>query len=137
MSSNRLQILHSITYKLVKNMLMANKQTVENLSRNLKMLLEIKDWKPKDLAKASGISPRTVAYAVNGEKTATIETVAALAKPFGLNGWHLIMPNLDESVLTDPAIRDLYVNYTKANKDGRKMIATVAEREATYGDKAG
>lgn len=114
---------------------MNKKHTVETLARNINFLMGAFSISRAELAKRSGVSPRMVAYICNAEKTATIETAQNLASVFGLEGWHLIMPNLPQDMKKTKHLSALLNNYLKANSEGREMIEKVAERESKYSSK--
>lgn len=86
------------------------------------------DW----LAKKSGVSKRMIQYLLKCEKTATIDLIDALAQPFGLTGWQLIMPNLSEDLLKDGTLERLVENFSRSSTEGRDYISRVAEQEAKY-----
>lgn len=119
----------------VQNMLM--KETQRNLINNLVTLMDARGWTAKELSEASGVSKRMVAYIVSGERAPSISIADDLAKAFGLEGWHLIMPNLTRDILTSSAFSELLKNYTQATDEGRDLINKIADREAVYGKSAG
>jgi transcriptional regulator with XRE-family HTH domain len=112
---------------------MKKKTTVESLAQNLTLLMQLTNMKKPELSRKSGVSPRMIAYILNAERRATIETVDDLAKVFGLEGWHLIMPSLPKDLKTSKALQRLVENYIESSGEGRGMIDMVAEREAKYG----
>lgn len=112
---------------------MSKKNTVITLARNLNMLMRASgNMSRADLARRSGVSARMVAYICNAEKTTTIETAQALAEVFGLEGWHLIMPNLPDGINRSKKLSMLLENYSGSSKEGKEMITMIAEREAKY-----
>jgi transcriptional regulator with XRE-family HTH domain len=107
----------------------------ESLAANLALLLTLApvDKKPIDwLAAKSGISKRMIQYLLKAERIATIDTVDALAKPFGLTSWQLIMPNLEADLIKDGTLQKLIDDYTHSSAEGRQYINRVAEQEAKY-----
>ncbi len=83
-----------------------------------------------ELVKRSGVSRRTVAYILKAENATSIETAEALAKPFGLEGWHLIMRNLPHDLKASKSLNTLISNYIDSGAEGRNIIDLMAEREA-------
>lgn len=87
-----------------------------------------------ELSRRSGVSQKSISNILNPEtaQVPSIETAEKLAKPFGLEGWHLIMPNLPEDLISSPSIEKLFTSYISSSEEGRKMIDAVAQREAEY-----
>jgi hypothetical protein len=108
--------------------------TRQSLSRNLRYLLAKHQMSYRDLAtKTRGaVSPKTVGNMVNEVGAATIDSVEAVAQVFGLNGWHLIAPELIDDLNGNTSIRHLYETYMASSPEGRRHIIRVAEREAEY-----
>ena len=106
--------------------------TRETLARNLKALMRMKDWTQMELAAKSGVSQRMISHVLSQSTGCSTETAEALAKPFGLTGWHLLVPGLPDELLRSPSLSRLVDTYVQADEKGRSMIDMVAEREATY-----
>ncbi len=108
--------------------------TVENLARNLAFLLKNSGMSYRDVATKTGgrVSPKTVGNMVNRVGAPTIDNVELVAQVFGLNGWHLISPNLVSDLTTGTSISRLHAAYLRADEAGRRHIERVAEREAEY-----
>ena len=111
---------------------MNRKSTVETLARNLEHLMDISGMNKPALSRKSGVSERMIAYILKGEKTSTIETAQRLAEVFGLEGWHLIMPNLPHDLEHSKRFNKLVQRYLNSSEDGKTMIDMVAERESKY-----
>lgn len=99
---------------------------------NLRFLMDKFGYSQSELSRKSGVSQRTISYILSGEKKSRIETAELLAKPFGLEGWHLIMPNLPDDLIDSPSIEKLIEAFKKASAADREMINQVADRAATY-----
>lgn len=84
------------------------------------------------LAKRSGIAQKTINNIRNGVSAPTLDTIEALASAFNLTGWHLIMPNLPEELISGKSLERLYRAYVAASQEGRGYIDHVAERESGY-----
>lgn len=109
------------------------KNTAKSLVENLNHLMDSTGLNARQISERSGISPRAVAYYISGERVPDIEMAEKLAKVFGLEGWHLIMPNLPDDLKEHKRLRSLLENYNVASKEGKDHITMVAEREARYG----
>lgn len=116
---------------------MSNKPTPsETLASNLEMLLDLVpekksvDW----LARRSGVSKRMIQYLLKCERTATIDTIEALAKPFHLAGWQLLISGLRADLINDGRIPKLIENFANSSNEGRLVINRIAEQEAKYGN---
>ena len=106
--------------------------TIQTLSINLKHLMLMYGYTQEQLVKRSGVSRRTIGSALKGENATSIEKAEKLANAFGLEGWHLIMPNLPRDIEETKHLSDLVKNYIASSNDGKEMIERVAEREAKY-----
>ena len=113
---------------------MANRpHTTESIARNLRVLMKNHGYaSEKALEKDSGVAQKTINNILNGVSSPTIETVEKLARPFGLTGWHLIMPNLPEALIDTPSMRNLFVSFIDSSAEGRSHIEQTAAREAKY-----
>lgn len=109
-----------------------NSKTVASISANLRLLMEQTDARIKDVAKRSGVSVRMIYNVLNQERACSIEIAEQLAGVFGLEGWHLIMPNLPTHLTRDDRLRRLIEHYSAASDEGRDYIDRVAEAEARY-----
>ena len=94
--------------------------------------MRMKDWTQMELAAKSGVSQRMISHVLSQSTGCSTETAEALAKPFGLTGWHLLVPGLPDELLRSPSLSRLVDTYVQADEKGRSMIDMVAEREATY-----
>lgn len=105
----------------------------ETFVKNLRYLISAKSMTQTELAKLSGVAQKTISNILSVEKgqIPSVETADKLAQAFGLSGWHLLMPNLTTELIASSAIEDLFRNYVRATDDGRKVIETIAQREAT------
>ena len=99
------------------------------LARNLRHLMRLQGISETELAKKAKISQKSVNNIVNEVHSPKLDIVESLAAVFGLNAWHLIMPNLPEDLILSPTISKLFDSYTKATPEGRQLIDMIAERE--------
>lgn len=102
----------------------------DNLRANLAMLVDKKGWSIEELARRSHVSSRMIHFILKDERTASIEIAEKLARAFGLEGWHILMPNLERDLVDSPTISRLFNGYQKASSDGRALIDQVVTREA-------
>lgn len=94
---------------------------------------EMKISKEK-VSKISGVSERSIGYILAGERTPSIKTAESIAKAFGLEGWHLIMPGLKSDLIKNGTLNKLITNYSRSSGEGKKYIDRVAEQESKYGN---
>ena len=106
--------------------------TQVTLADNVRYLLGKMNWSEAELGRRAGVSQKTVNNVVRLEKSTKIETADAIAKPFGLEGWQLFLPNLRNDYETGGTISKLFVDYLSASQQGQQHILWVAEREAQY-----
>jgi transcriptional regulator with XRE-family HTH domain len=85
-----------------------------------------------DVGKRCGVAQRTVVNILNGTSSPSMDTVDKIASGFGLNLWHLIMPDLAEDMSSGGSISKLYEAYQASDIEGRDLIIKMAEREATH-----
>jgi len=113
---------------------MAKNTTTDTLIDNLLYLKRLRGDSVYAIGKRAKMSPRTVSNILAREQEkVSIEQTDALAKAYGLEGWHLMLPNLPRDLVESPHIAKLFKNYIMATTDGRALINLVAEREASYG----
>lgn len=102
-----------------------------SVSKNLRVLLEaVMDNNQSELARASGVSQRHISDVLNGHSECTVPMANKLAAPFGLTGWHLMLPDLPKDLVGSPAIAKLVAAYIKADAAGREFLDAAGEREA-------
>ena len=88
----------------------------------------------RDVAAKTGnaVSPKTIGNMANAVGGSSIDNVEAVASVFGLNGWHLIAPDLITDLEGETSVRQLFENYIESSPAGRRHILRIAEREAEY-----
>lgn len=104
--------------------------TRETFVKNLKLLMERRGYSQHELSRRSGVAQRTIGKILKGETTPSVETADKLSRAFGLNLWHLIVPNLPDELIDNPSIEKLFNSWMVADDDGREYIERTAEREA-------
>lgn len=105
------------------------------LAENVRHLMAAHGDNQATLAKRSGVSQSNISYVINSDRHVRLDTVEAIASAYGLEGWHLINPNLPLDLIESPSLNKLISTYANANAEGRRMIDAVAEREASYSGK--
>jgi hypothetical protein len=105
--------------------------TLSNLARNLTTLMRITGWNQSEVSRRSGgaVSQRHISDILKGTADCTTEMANDIAKVFGLQGWHLIMPNLPEDLVNSPSIQKIVEAYIKADESGREFLDAAAQRE--------
>lgn len=109
--------------------------TAHTFTKNLKFLMSMHDISQSALAKKSGISQKAISNMARGEQTPTVETADKIAAAFGLEGWHMIMPNLPEDLINNKQLERLFHDFVLASQNGRDLIVRLAEREAEHNRK--
>ena len=104
----------------------------DTLADNLTRLMAKFGYSNRKLGELSGISDRYIGMIRNGDNKATVDVADALAKPFGLTGWQLIIPGLDIEAAANGRIDKLVRNYQKAPPASRDYIDGIAARDAKY-----
>jgi len=102
------------------------------LAENLDLLMKNKGWSNRTLASKCDISDRMIGMILKESSSVTIEKLNIVAKPFGLEGWQLLIPGLKLDQIEPRKLTKLVTNYTATNSEGRKYIDRVAEKEANY-----
>lgn len=87
------------------------------------------EWTQRDLERESGVSQRSISNILRQEQSPSVEVADALAKPFGLEGWHLILPNLPLDLVHSRSIANLVSAYTKGTDATRTFLDSIADRE--------
>lgn len=113
-------------------MLPKKSPTREVLARNLKILMERRDWKQKRLEKESGVSQRHISSLLNQQQDCTTDKLSLLGDAFKIPPWLLLVPNLPPDILDSKRIRELIDHYVNAGPKGQDFIDRAAEREAAH-----
>lgn len=104
----------------------------DTIAHNVRALMDMRKWSEYDLEKASGVAQKTINNVLNKRTFCGIDTADSLAHAFGLQGWHLLIPELPDELLDSPSLAKLVGDWAHASDEGRKHIAHVAEQEAKY-----
>jgi transcriptional regulator with XRE-family HTH domain len=104
--------------------------TQSSVAKNLRALMDSSGWNQSELARRSGVSQRHISDILSNRSNCTVPLANALATPFGLNGWHLLLPDLPTDLVASPAIARLVSAYINADADGREFMDAAAAREA-------
>lgn len=106
--------------------------TRATLSRNLKILMERREWTQKALEAKSGVSQRHISSLLNQQQDCTTEILAGLAQAFGLPSWLLLVPDLSAELLDSHRIPLLVDRFIDAGPEGRDLLDRLSEREASH-----
>lgn len=106
--------------------------TRATLSRNLKILMERREWTQKALEAKSGVSQRHISSLLNQQQDCTTEILAGLADAFNLPSWLLLVTDLPAELLDSHSIPLLVTRYINAGPEGRDLLNIMSEREATH-----
>lgn len=111
-------------------------QAMLTLARNVRTLMERRGWSQVTLARKAGVGQTTLSallrYGDGIEKTATMDTVQAIARALGVEAWVLQIPELPPDLFDDRGLLDLVHTYAETDSGGREHLVSVAEREAAY-----
>jgi len=93
-----------------------------------------KQMKQVEFAKKTGLSQRTISNALKPGSvgSVTMDTVEKIAFYFGIEAYHLLIPNLSIVDLIDVRIEGVINKYTQASEHGRQEIIRTAENEFRY-----
>ena len=103
--------------------------TSSSVAKNLAMLMEAAGWNQSELGRRSEVSQRHISDILNGRSECTVPIASKLAAPFGLTGWHLLLPDLPKDLVASPAIAKLVSAYIHADEAGRTFMDAAAARE--------
>ena len=76
----------------------------EHFCSNLETLLNTTGMKVAELSKKSGLSYRAIKFYLNKEQSPTVDTADKIGKVFNLEGWEMIMPNIESDINIEPTI---------------------------------
>lgn len=105
-------------------------KTVVCFVKNLKYLLEITGMHKNDVAKKSGVSSRYIDYLLNFDKYPSIEVAENIGQAFGLNGWHMILPDLDYELGKNGNLEELLKDFTDSSKVTQDYVFEVLHRRS-------
>lgn len=104
----------------------------KTLARNLRLLMDAAGMKAPEVARRSGVDPKTVNNMIHGRYDPRPEKADQVASVFGLRGWQLLIPDLPADMLRNGGLERLIENYVSAGPEGRDSITRVAEMAAKY-----
>lgn len=99
---------------------------------NLRALMDRREWSQADLATKAKVSQRHISNMLNRKTSASFETLNAVAAPFGIPGWLLLIDGLPMELLDSQRIPLLVNRYRSSGPDGRDLIERLADREAVH-----
>lgn len=108
---------------------MIRPNTADTVVTNIKYLLEECKWSVARLEAESGVPRRTIYSILNRERTPGIDTADDIAKAFGLDGWHLLKPNLRYDLAKNGHLDKMIDAYNTATEMTRDYVDMVLERE--------
>ncbi len=108
-------------------------RTRDIVAANLAALMGHAQWSQRDLEAKSGVSQRQISNILTRSTSCSVETADALARAFGLEGWHLLVKDLPDDLVHSVSIAKLVAAYIQAGQETRNYIDTVAQRETVRG----
>lgn len=126
----QLSLLRKTAAQRFHNLLVAitPQKTKDAIASNLRRLMAHKKFTQEALAAKSGVSQRMISGVLSRATGVSAETLDALAQPFGLPGWVLCIPDLDDAALRS-GVATLVKGFTSASETGRSLLLAQAERE--------
>lgn len=100
----------------------------------VRALMNKKGLSEHKLAKLSGVSQKTINNLLNATSAPTVPTLQALAKALEVPTKSLLDENYLQAM--DPGEEKFLELFRAADKRGKDVILSVAEKEAKYGDKS-
>lgn len=101
---------------------------VEEVSANLRRLLDTMGWSEHDLARRSNVSQKAINNLLNKFTGCTITTAHKLAAPFGLTGWQIQLPNVNAEAGLNDKLDIVIRKFLKTDQKGREFIMSAIER---------
>lgn len=108
-------------------------KTRQSVAKNLQVLMAHAGWSQRDLAAKAKVSQRQISNILSQATSCSVETADALAAAFGLQGWHLLLPNLPDDLAESPSIARLVEAYIGSDPAGRAYLNSIADRELSSG----
>src|SRR6185369_2090436 len=102
------------------------------LAANLKALMAAKGMNGPAVAKASGVSRKSVNNMLSARHSPDLDNVDAVARVFGLTAWQLIRENQGADIPGSEQVNTLIEHFYDAGPEQRKTILGVAEMTAPY-----
>jgi transcriptional regulator with XRE-family HTH domain len=106
------------------------------VATNVRRLMAHRGWSQPTLSQRAGVGQTTLSsllrYGDGSDKVATLSTVAAVAKAFGVEPWMLQVHDMPIEVMLDKRVERVIDSYIEAGQEGRDSICRVAESEARY-----
>lgn len=108
--------------------------TKEILSRNLRRLIERSGWSYKEVARRAGpgISDKTISNIIEQVHDPKTDKISQVAKVFGLEAYHLLMPDFEPDALKSGSFDRLYHTYIETDDAGRQVLETTADYVAAH-----
>jgi len=109
-------------------------EEAKNLAKNVRKLMSFNNDTQVTLAKKSGISQKTISNIINADddKSPNLKNVAAIAKAYKIQVWHLLYPNAPLDILKNDTVEKLVGNYVITTAQGRNAIMSVCEATSSY-----
>ena len=97
-------------------------------------MMALREWNQVELAARSGVSQRMISHVLTKNAACSIETADALARPFGLFGWHLLIPDLPAELMQSGSLQRVVTAYSKASAENRDLIDRLLAIQAKAGN---
>lgn len=111
----------------------ARPKTSQTVAKNIQMLIDHWPMDIGEVAKRAKVSRRHIQFILRGERDPSIGVTEQIAGAFGLDGWHLLLLDLDVQLAKQGRLSRLLENYQGCPDASRTYIDQVAERDSKYG----
>lgn len=102
------------------------------MARNLGLLMDAHKHSQTALGKLAGVDQTLIGKIRRGQHSTGIDKLERIAAVYGLQAWHLLLPNLPEELIGGGEIEKLYRDFCNSETSGRNLISQIAEREAEH-----
>lgn len=101
----------------------------ETLRKNVQTLKDLTGWSLNEIAKRAGggVSDKTIGNILNKVYMPGIDKLTCIASAFGLEAYHLLMPDFRPDMIKNGRFDRLYHAYVNADDDGRRVMEATAE----------
>lgn len=114
----------------VRGMAKPRPRTRTTVARNLRALMKREPgMSQRDLAEKAGVSQRAISSILSENVSCSVETLEAIARPFGLTAWELLIPSMADDLGLPASLAAIVESYVEADQAGREFLLRAADRE--------
>lgn len=110
----------------------ADMRARQAIARNLQTLMADREWSQAQVAARAGCAQKSISNLLKPDRYGDVklELVESVARAFGLELWHMLLPDLPPHLLKDRAIPSLIGAFAAVDDGAREHILSTARREA-------